>query len=543
MKPRLARVLVHAVVVGVVTHVVPAEEHLARRAAVDVDERRPLGRSARRLEQLSVDLEAVARLEDHLLRRHQLRRRELRRHAVLGEAPRRAAGDGPHGRQRRVLRVRLDVDERPAVGRDRGRPVDRRARRDRGGHRRVHWHPVEMPAVDVQRIRARVRTVDDEAAVGAHGRVLDHEIAGRQQRRRATGGRHRIEVRPPVLVAHEHDAVGRRARPGRRHVAGDARGAVAHPRAARPGGACLTRLHVADPQRPRLRLRLERRHAALPRAADEEDLRPVGRPRRRAVARGGRRNVAQRLIQAREQRDEAVIAAVGDEGERRAVGRPGGRLGRAAREHLLGGLRPVERPDPDLPVLHERDAMRLRRGRRIVAVGDERRRAAALGGNGPDLHLRLHGAAGRIGLKVAFRRPVGSVVAAADVDDRLSVIGERDARQFLPVVLVVGRDLARGEVRRVGDVDVAGAVFVEGPRDAGARRRRDEVFGERIAHHLIEGEGGSGLPRGHGGDRESDDRDERRGAPAKLLHAGSLAQVRRRHGHAGCSLMPLREAP
>ena len=50
-------VLVRGVVVGVVVHVVKAEQHLPRRAAVHVDERRPACFAAGGLEQLRVNLQ------------------------------------------------------------------------------------------------------------------------------------------------------------------------------------------------------------------------------------------------------------------------------------------------------------------------------------------------------------------------------------------------------------------------------------------------------------------------------------------------------
>ncbi len=80
------------------------------------------------------------------------------------------------------------------------------------------------------------------------------------------------------------------------------------------------------------------------------------------------------------------------------------------------------------------------------------------------------------------------MIAAPHVDDRTAVIGERDVRELLPVVVIVGGELACREVRRIGNVDVARSPFVERPRDPVTRRRGDEIFREWIIQDLIERE-------------------------------------------------------
>ena len=185
-------------------------------------------------------------------------------------------------------------------------------------------------------------------------------------------------------------------------------------------------------------------------------------------------------------RDEAVIVAVRHERQRASVGRPRRRLAGAAREERrLGRLRAVERRDPDAAILHERDAVAVRRNRWLVAFAQQLRRAAGRR-HRPHLHLRLYRAARRIGHQVAFGGPVRSVVAAAHVHDRLAVGGKRQVRQLLPVVFGVAGDAPRVELRTVGHVDVPDAALIERPRDTGAYRRRDQVVGERKAEDLIE---------------------------------------------------------
>ena len=74
----VGKVLVEGVGVGVVVHVMPAEQHLAARSAVEEDHgRRGLERLVGRQEKLAVNGEAVGGGEDHLLRRDHVLEREI----------------------------------------------------------------------------------------------------------------------------------------------------------------------------------------------------------------------------------------------------------------------------------------------------------------------------------------------------------------------------------------------------------------------------------------------------------------------------------
>src|ERR1700733_2035693 len=74
-----SEVLVYRVAIAVVIHVVPAEQHLTRRAAVhEYDAGFPLGGfRAARVEQLAVNQRSIGRLERHLLGRGELSLRKF----------------------------------------------------------------------------------------------------------------------------------------------------------------------------------------------------------------------------------------------------------------------------------------------------------------------------------------------------------------------------------------------------------------------------------------------------------------------------------
>ena len=200
--------------------------------------------------------------------------------------------------------------------------------------------------------------------------------------------------------------------------------------------------HVRNPQAPGNRLRIQSRDAAVSRFSHEQDAGSVRRPGRQGIDRRGRRQIPDRVARVREQRDEAVIPAVGHERERASVGRPGRGVTGAAHEKRLGGPGAVDRRDPDPAVAHERDASGFRSHRRFVAVADQLRRAA-VHAHRPDLHSRLHRSARRIRCESAVRRPVGAVVSAAHVHNRPAVVAEREAGEFLAVVVRVRGDAPR----------------------------------------------------------------------------------------------------
>ena len=119
----------------IVVEVVPAQEHLPYRPAVHEDDGRHLHPRprVRGEEELAVNLLAVRRLEDDLLRHDELRRGEVARERLRGEHARGAARERHHVRHRRRARVRAEVDETLAVARDRGTPLDLLAGGDGGG--------------------------------------------------------------------------------------------------------------------------------------------------------------------------------------------------------------------------------------------------------------------------------------------------------------------------------------------------------------------------------------------------------------------------
>src|SRR2546421_11703588 len=75
-------VLIHRVGIVIVVHVMPTEEHLARRPPMHENERRHLPRSVFRLEKLSVNFSSIRSFENHLLRNDELRRRKVARQSL-----------------------------------------------------------------------------------------------------------------------------------------------------------------------------------------------------------------------------------------------------------------------------------------------------------------------------------------------------------------------------------------------------------------------------------------------------------------------------
>src|SRR5690348_16926635 len=140
----LAReVLIDRVAVRVIIHVVPAEEHLARRPAVDEDDRGLPRGTALPLEELAVDGRTVRRGEDDLPRYHHSLHRKVRDELVAEES-RRPPGCRDDGGKRWRLGPRGDVRDHAAVpGRDRC-PFDAGALRERNRRRPVYRHTEEM---------------------------------------------------------------------------------------------------------------------------------------------------------------------------------------------------------------------------------------------------------------------------------------------------------------------------------------------------------------------------------------------------------------
>ncbi len=96
-------ILVHGVGVAVVIHVVPAEQHLPRRAAVDEDDAGFVAVRARALEELSVHGQAVGGLETSPV------------WASSSRGSGKSAGRGPVSRSRRAFAVRCSRPPPPAA--------------------------------------------------------------------------------------------------------------------------------------------------------------------------------------------------------------------------------------------------------------------------------------------------------------------------------------------------------------------------------------------------------------------------------------------
>ncbi len=322
--------------------------------------------------------------------------------------------------------------------------------------------------------------------------MLGHVAARREEQGRAPGCWNRVEMRPAILIRKEDDAVGGgpgevRATIGRWYGAGE--------RLRRfPQSLSCSRHHVGRPDLPRIRPRWQQRigRAAHTGHPHERDASSVGRPARRAVARERRRKPGDRRRVVRIHADQSVIAAVHDEREPRAVRRPALLADLAAHgEQLLGRRGAVDRRGPDLAAFDEGDDIAAGRDHRLIAVAD-RLRVAAAPRHAEDLHFR------RCRVRADVHRkpivPVRAVITAAHIHDPLTVRGHRDAAQLLPVIAVVMRERSRGERRTLGDEDVAPALLVERPGDAGASGGGGKLGGEWVGPHLGQCEWGG--PRG-----------------------------------------------
>ena len=174
----VGEVLVHRVGVHVVIHGMPAEQHLAPRAAVKEDHR---GRAAagfpvRRQKKLSVDGEAVGARENHLLRRHHPANREIGRDGFGMQVA--DGGAEANGGAGGVLGIGAEKRER-AIGGRRGCPFEAVAMGDRFRRAARSGHLPEMAAVDI----ALIGIENNLAAVGGEGNLLHFKRAGREQER------------------------------------------------------------------------------------------------------------------------------------------------------------------------------------------------------------------------------------------------------------------------------------------------------------------------------------------------------------------------
>ena len=347
-------------------------------------------------------------------------------------------------------------------------------------------HTPDVAAVDIQRVGCRlVRRVNNLAGILRVGDVLHFELAGREQGRRATLDRGRIEMRPAIAFPRKDDAV--RAGPdqlifgdhGAKHAA---RTGVRFPDLA--AGAVGDTGHADGPRVSRA----PSAPSAAPAAghAREGDLFAVGRPRGVGIAIHAGVQVAQRLRREIVDRDEAVIGAVAHVGEFGAVGRPANLARGDAGARVNQQRRPApagERRYEDLSAEQVRQPVALRRHHRRVSRTDLARRFTRRGD--PDGLID----AGRIRRRVGVGASEEFQVAAAHVDHRLAIRGPAELAHILPIVLRVVGEAHAFEIRRRGHPHVARAALIEQPRHLAAARRDNQFRGKWRREHLFQGEG------------------------------------------------------
>jgi hypothetical protein len=141
---------------------------------------------------------------------------------------------------------------------------------------------------------------------------------------------------------------------------------------------------------------------------------------------------------------------------------------------------------PDLALLDVRK-LPLCRQRRGVACHHVDR-LAVWQRDGPDAHFGLLRGGCRVGRQIIVGRPVCVVITAAYEDQRLARGGERQLGDFLAVVSAEMGELARLELRPIGNPDVAHTAQVDYPGDVRAVFCRHQTDREGIAQHLFKGE-------------------------------------------------------
>ena len=292
-----------------------------------------------------------------------------------------------------------------------------------------------------------------------------------------------------------------------------------------PHLASLSGGDVGDPDRPGKRPppRRERERSPLVRDSDEREAVPVGRPDGRGVPIEAWVQIAKAPRFEVEASHEGVIASSADEGEPASVRRPAKRAGapadleqplglRAAGRSFTRGLRFTCRllftrgsrlvlgsrlalgsrvtrrrqlGRPDLVLAKERDPVAARGHGRGAADGQPSRPAGrrSLYLHDPDGLLRPVGGAPRVGGLALSVRP-----AAPHEEDPIAVGSEREARQILAVVLLVGGELPAPELRGPGDPYVAHALRVLDPGHGVPGGRRHEARREGRGEDPIEAE-------------------------------------------------------
>ena len=114
-------------------------------------------------------------------------------------------------------------------------------------------------------------------------------------------------------------------------------------------------------------------------------------------------------------------------------------------------------------------------------------RRTAIGGHGPYRSERLYRRGIWIGRQVSFRGPVGVMIAAQHEHEARAVRRKSKLRDFLPVVIVILRRLARRKVRSARHPNVAHAIKIAHPRDHIAMFGCRKFGGEWIMQHLRHG--------------------------------------------------------
>ncbi len=320
-----------------------------------------------------------------------------------------------------------------------------------------------MSPIDV----ALVRSEDDLAPIVRERRVLDLELARRQERRFPSGGGNRVELCPSVLLPRKDEAIA--LRPQDLVLCDHLPKGAPSPLVRAKDGATVAGLGVGDADGPgkRYPLRKEgKRHPLVLRSKKREPA-SVGRPDGRNVLSEAGVEVADRIAREGIDSDERVVSAVAHERELLPVRREAKRARAPARlrELFRLGLGGVGGGGPDLSGLHENDGLAVGGNARLLTLSQLPGRDAAVGPRDPD---RLRGAA-RVAHRV--RNLSGSVrSAAANEDDFCGSRTEAELGELLAFVPLILEDRARSIVRGERHPYAPEAAVVLGPGE-GARHR------------------------------------------------------------------------
>ena len=165
--------------------------------------------SAGGLEQLSVRFHTIAGAEGNQFGCNELGRRKIGRRAIAANCARASARYRKDCRGRRPLRIGSQERDGLTIGRDDRAPLDACSARQRRWCRRIDGHLEKMPPIHVAAIRAGVRIVDDEAAIGRQRHLLQHKRPGRQRHWLTAGAGmlDRIKMWEPISIGHKQKAI------------------------------------------------------------------------------------------------------------------------------------------------------------------------------------------------------------------------------------------------------------------------------------------------------------------------------------------------